>query len=124
MRDRRRELLLGDLDPDDPRAEPGELAHQPAAPAADVDHILSRRTDEALEYGQIVVHVAGQGASELKASCSSVITLDEPAFGAPAVAAGDGAVAHGGARRTPHRTPPSGLICGGAAMRWMVQRPS
>ena len=44
----------------------GELAHQPAAAAADVDHVLARRTDEPLEYGQIGVHVAGQGAAELK----------------------------------------------------------
>jgi hypothetical protein len=49
-RDRRRELVLRDLDTDDPSAEANELPSQAATTTADVDDVLASRVDEALEH--------------------------------------------------------------------------
>ena len=41
----RRQLLIGDLDPGDARAERGQLAHKPAMAAADIEHVLAGGLD-------------------------------------------------------------------------------
>jgi hypothetical protein len=46
-------LLLGYLDAGHPRAAPGQRADERAAPAADIDQVLSRGLHQPVQYLQI-----------------------------------------------------------------------